>query len=105
MSAASKYSIFAMVNGLQTFAMYFSHVFSPTRAIRSMWVHSDGGKLDVVPQGVHVPAVKVVELGEHADLAELGDGGLDLRDERLVILVVELAAHLEAEDFFVTGGD
>ena len=38
--AASKYSIFAMVNGLQTFAIYFSHVFSPTRAIRSMWLHS-----------------------------------------------------------------
>src|SRR5215218_2272939 len=37
-SAASKYWIFAMVNGLQTAAMYLSQLLLPTRATRSIFV-------------------------------------------------------------------
>ena len=57
-----------------------------------------GGKLDVVPQGVHVPAVEIVELSQQADLPVFGHCGLDRRDEVLVILIVELARQLESED-------
>src|SRR4051812_28822022 len=37
-SLASKYWIFAMVNGLQTPVIHFSQVLSPTRAILSIFV-------------------------------------------------------------------
>src|SRR5262249_39628415 len=63
-----------------------------------------GGELDVVPQGVQVPAVEVVELGQQPDLALLGDGGINHRNELLVVLVVQLAGHLEAQDLVRTGG-
>src|SRR5262249_54318902 len=53
------------------------------------------GELDVVPQGMQVPALEIVELGQDADLAVLGDLGIDQRDELLVVLVVELARQLE----------
>src|SRR5262249_25100437 len=36
--SASKYRILAIVNGLQTFAIHFSQAFSPTRAMRLIFV-------------------------------------------------------------------
>ena len=79
---ASKYLILAIVNGLHTVAIHFSHVFSPTSAIRFDLGAVRGGKLDVVPQGMHVPAVEIVELGQRRDLAVLGHRGIDHRDKR-----------------------
>src|SRR5262245_23696516 len=55
-------------------------------------------ELDVVPQGVQSPAVKIVELSQQADLAVLGDGIVDDRHEGLVVRVVAFAGHSEADD-------
>ena len=41
--------------------------------------------------------MEVVEVGQQPDLAVLGDRGINDRDELLVVLVVELAGHLEAQ--------
>ena len=66
----------------------FSQVLSPTRAMRSILVQWVGGELDVVPEGVQVPAVKVVELREQPDLVVAGNGRIDQRNEGLVVFVV-----------------
>src|SRR5579871_656326 len=63
-----------------------------------------GGKRDVVPQGAQVPAVKVLELGQQPDLAFFADGGLNERDERLVVLVVKLAGQPEGKYLLGRGG-
>ena len=57
------------------------------------------GELSVVPQRVQVPAVEVVELRQHANFALLGNRFIDKRHKGLVIFVVQLAGHFEAEHF------
>ena len=43
-----------------------------------------GGELGVVPHGVQIPAMEIVELRQHANLALLGDGGVNLRDKLFI---------------------
>ena len=47
---------------------------------------------------MQIPTVELLELSEQADLAVRLHGRLDDGDEELVILVMELAAHLEAKN-------
>src|SRR5262245_8951644 len=55
-----------------------------------------GGKLDVVPEGLGVPTAEVVELRKDIHFALLGDFRIHQRNAPIVVLVVELAAQLEA---------
>src|SRR5262249_42616137 len=55
-------------------------------------------ELDVLPEGTRPPAVKILHLDQHANLAVLIDRTLDLRNEVLVVLLRELAAEPDRQD-------
>src|SRR5215470_3547985 len=61
-----------------------------------------GRELNVVPQGMQVPTLKVVELGQQTYLALLSHGGIDDRDKILVVLVVEFTGEPETENILRT---
>ena len=56
------------------------------------------GELGIVPDGVQIPSVKILELHEQPRLALGCQERFNSRHERLVVLVMELAAQLEADD-------
>src|SRR5262249_33982752 len=60
-------------------------------------------ELYVVPEGMQVPPVEIVELRQQADFPVLGDRGVNRRHEMLVVFVVELAAQPEANDVRTAG--
>ena len=57
-----------------------------------------GGEFDVIPKSVQIPAVEVVEDRQQPHFAVLDDCCIDDRDKRLLVLIVQLAGHLEAQD-------
>src|SRR5262249_36819701 len=58
-----------------------------------------GGELDVVPQGVQVPAVELMELSQEPAPAFPRRHFIDQRNELSVVLIMQPARQLEAENF------
>jgi hypothetical protein len=62
-------------------------------------------ELDILPEAACRPAVEIVHLNQHPQLAVLHDQALDFGDEMLVVLLRELACEFDHQDpsprFFV----
>src|SRR5437867_12847398 len=52
----------------------------------------------VVPDGLEIPAVEILEVGQYPDLTLGFDGRLDDRNKMLVVFVVQFAAELETKN-------